>query len=47
MVKAQPIRAEQGAGEILGAVYVEASIEKVKEQAQTINQIFITATTIA
>ncbi|WP_078393239.1 cell wall metabolism sensor histidine kinase WalK [Shouchella patagoniensis] len=47
VVKAQPIRAEQGAGEILGAVYVEASIEKVNEQAQTINQIFITATTIA
>ncbi|MFS0788709.1 cell wall metabolism sensor histidine kinase WalK [Shouchella sp. 1P09AA] len=58
-VKAQPIRPNEDfssasidgespeASEIQGAVYVEASIEEVTDQAQSINQIFIVASTIA
>lgn len=49
IVIAQPIRADggDGTGEIRGAVYIEASIEDVTDQAQAINSIFITATSIA
>ncbi len=58
-VKAQPIRPNEDfanasldggnteATELQGAVYVEASIEEVTDQAQSINQIFIVASTIA
>ena len=48
LFKAHPVRSnENGTGEILGAVYIEASIEDVSKQAQAINRIFISATGIA
>lgn len=48
IIKAHPVRSnENGTGEILGAVYIEASIEDVSKQAQAINRIFISATGIA
>lgn len=47
IVISQPVRTDDGTGEIRGAVYIEASIEDITDQAQAINSIFITATSIA
>ena len=40
----EPVEAE---GEIIGAIYVEASMEEIYDQMQDINQILFTGTTIA